>query len=469
MPHPRLWLFIFALFSAFNSTKAAKGGITEPYFSARQQEAYQHLMALSFKKAEHAMKQVRTTPANSTELLLDNYRDVLRLFLSDSEQQYDSVKYRQEQRLVQLKSLSKSSPHYLFTQAEVNFQWALLHYKFGHIFDAGSSFLNAYALIRENQKRYPQFTPNKKLLGISYYTLDALPGPIQTLARFSGFKQDTDNGLRYLNSVIEEDNFYRTEAFLYKNVIRGFLHKDAEPALEELKKAISGNPNNIMLSLATAWLATKSAQGKLALQVIEQLPATEAPIAWVSYIKGVNLLNLGHLAEADVALTQFTQHPTIQSYLKDAYFRRFLVNWLQGKTGATALLDSLVSKGATGSVSDKYAQQFAERYFKTKQLPNRKLTQARLLSDGGAVQKALTVLQTTTAAELPTPPDVTEYHYRFGRLHQQLEQWPQAQAEFKLAIQAGQHLPQYFAANAALQSMQSSSSGNRRCKWHNKP
>lgn len=55
------------------------------------------------------------------------------------------------------------SPYYLFTQAEVNLQWAALSIKFGEYLNSIFEIRKAYKLLEENQNKFPDFKANKNL------------------------------------------------------------------------------------------------------------------------------------------------------------------------------------------------------------------------------------------------------------------------------------------------------------------
>ena len=58
----------------------------------------------------------------------------------------------------------------MYSQAEINLQWAANRLKFGDYFTAAFEINKAYRQIQENNKKYPNFIPNKKF-GTGYISL----------------------------------------------------------------------------------------------------------------------------------------------------------------------------------------------------------------------------------------------------------------------------------------------------------
>ena len=94
--------------------------------------AYNDIIALRFDKGRLALDSIQQLePNNLIPVLLRNYIDFLEVYTEGSEEIYESKKKRFDQNLDNLKKGDKDSPYYLYAQAEVHTQSAVLHIKFG--------------------------------------------------------------------------------------------------------------------------------------------------------------------------------------------------------------------------------------------------------------------------------------------------------------------------------------------------
>ncbi|WP_236634443.1 hypothetical protein [Pedobacter antarcticus] len=106
-------------------------------FNANCLKAYQLIFELKLSSARQLIAQERKVrPSNSIVPLLENYADYFQLITSESKIDFDRMKEMKSKRLSQIADDNAGSPYYLYAQAEINLQWAMLRSRYGEYFGA---------------------------------------------------------------------------------------------------------------------------------------------------------------------------------------------------------------------------------------------------------------------------------------------------------------------------------------------
>jgi tetratricopeptide (TPR) repeat protein len=125
--------------------------------------------------------------------------------------------------------------------------------------------------------------------------------------------------------------------------------------------------------------------------------------------------------------------------------------WIAFLKGELTKSSALTAKARTSGFSyherDKQAQGEAAAA-----IANPVLLKARLLFDGGYLNKALALLLAKAVDEFDSVKDQTEYYYRLGRIYDDLGKDELAIMNYQNTIATGKNLKYYFAARAALLS-----------------
>ena len=154
---------------------------------------------------------------------------------------------------------------------------------------------------------------------------------------------------------------------------------------------------------------------------------------------------------ADVSLQKFITQNKGRSYQKEAYRK---LAWYYLMKGDVALYkknmqEILLLKDAPTD-EDKSAQKEAEK----KIIPNKELLKARVLFDGNQYEKALTIMQNISINQLTRTFDKVEYYYRKARILDELNKDTDAIKNYLIAIQKGEQIDSYLAANACIKIAQ---------------
>lgn len=424
-------------------------------FNANCLNAYKNIFELKLGNARaYLSTEKKLRPNNSIIPLLENYIDYFTLLTSDSKAEFDRLKANKSVRLNIISADDKTSPYYLYAQAEINLQWALIHGRYGEYFNAAMEIRKANSLLAENVKKFPSFPLSYKGLGLINAVLGSLPdGALKsTLATF-GIKGDTEVGLAMLDklagSIAETtyEPFYEEVAFYYSYVLIDVAHS-ASAYTKTMHYTARMNDSSLLKTYLQGYVSIKYAHTDNAMAIFKHKPegAIYVNFPYLDYLEGVAHLNKLDL-NAVIYFENFLKTTKGVDHIKDTYMHLAWVSLLKGdKLNYKKFAEKAVSNGFLYQEKDKQAQNEA-----LSPMPNVELLKARLLFDGGYLTKALSFLADKTNEDFATDKDKTEFNYRLGRIYDDLGKDNQSLTYYQNAINIGRNLKYYFAANAALQ------------------
>ncbi|QDK81341.1 tetratricopeptide repeat protein [Spirosoma sp. KCTC 42546] len=441
------YLFIFLLSI---STASAQNFTWTP----GMQRAYAELQKLKVKSAQQTLA---TEPVhNGVRIFLDDYTDMLILATSDDDQAFSTLSDREDERLDALKDLDDTSPWQRVLLAEVRLHWAFVKLKFGKELSASWDVIRAYKLLKENQKRFPNFLPTYKSLGTLHVMIGSVPDNYVWVANLLGLHGNVKQGQQELLRA-QQDPTFRLEARLIDLMVRAYVLKLTDADGQTLNRLVNDNEDNLLLHFFGATIEQKSGHSEQALAYLTKRPTGPAyqPLPVIDNILGDIYIQKSDYATATAHFKQFLAAYKGQNFLKDTYYKLFLCQWLASdKTDAQTrpLLQKVLTVGRTTVESDKAAQKFAEAYLKKGTSPNQKiLMRARLASDGGFTDSALAYLHPFNDARFPITTEKAEYNYRMGRIYQRRNEPDTAIPYLTRALTLSEPDQLSFGATAALQ------------------
>ena len=139
-------------------------------FTPQLKEVYHDLLKLKLRSARPQLKSnLATEKENGIRILLDNYADIIELLVTEDRILYTQLAENEWERLKKIKNLNDRSPYFLFVQAEIRLQWSVVKLKFGDETGAFFDLQKSYKLLEENRRKYPDFLPQKKIIGPHTY------------------------------------------------------------------------------------------------------------------------------------------------------------------------------------------------------------------------------------------------------------------------------------------------------------
>ncbi|RZM24654.1 MAG: tetratricopeptide repeat protein [Pedobacter sp.] len=424
-------------------------------FNANCLKAYQQIFELKLSNALLLLQaEKKINPDNGIVVMLENYIDYFYLLTSDSKSEFDRLQQNKSRRLDLIATGDKTSPYYLYAQAEINLQWALIRGRYGEYMTAAREIRKAKVQLQENTEKFPGFHLNAKGLGLINAFLGNLPDGIlkSTLSTF-GIKGDLQAGVAMLDKLSANlpqskyAAFYDEVVFYYVFVLNDIAHSPQAYA-KTMKYTKPISDSSLLKTYLQALVCSKNAHNDEAIAILANRPegAAYQAFPYLSFLAGVTKLNkLDYSAAAD--FNRFLQENKGVNLIKDAYLHLAWIALLKDGTAAySALITKVKSQGYVYQEKDKQAQNEAAA-----PAPDKRLLKARLLYDGGYYQKALGVLADQKGGDFDAGRDKTEYYYRLGRINAELGREDDALSAYQDAISLGKNLRYYYAANSALQ------------------
>jgi len=440
--HPFFIFFILLPFSSFSSYN----------YSPKVKKAYEDFFKLRINPGQKSIQEaLAEDPSNGLAILIDNYGEVISVFISEDQKVYSNTKGNEEKRMKQIQSLSKTSPYYLYIQAEIKLQWAFVKLKFGDEMSAVWDVRQAFKLLNENLTKFPNFVDTKKSLGLLNITFGSIPDKYVTLANLAGMKGNIEEGLKQLSEVASSSSPFAIEAQFYKILAENYILKKDPPSLQDIKTLYQEHQDNLLLNFVYSSLLIKNAYSDDALTILKNRPtsADYFSFPYLDFLTAEIFLFKGEYLQAKGYYQKFLNQYHGKNFIKDCYYKLLLTAWLNNEEAlAKSYFPKILANGQAVYDGDKYAQKFAEKG----ELPNKILMKARLYFDGGFYQQALqTINQFTTDNSSISDKDMIEFNYRKGRIFHQLNNYSQASIFYLKTIELSKNLNYYFAPNSALQ------------------
>ena len=439
------------------SLLAGSSLLAKKYFelSPLAQNAYHQAVSLRFGDAYTLMSQIRLQePDNLMVYHIENYIDFFTVYINENEHEYQQLKKKISKRLQKIQEGDPTSPYYLFIQADIRLQWALVKLRFEDYLGAFSDVSKAHKLLQQNDKAFPNFMPNKKDLGILHAMVGTIPDGYKWGAQLLGGLTGTiEQGKKEIESVLA---YAKKQPFIYEqetHVLYAFLLLHLKNAEEQAWQAVQkGNlqPSlNPLHCFVMANIAMRTGKNDIAIKILHQRPQGKGTIdfPYLEYMLG--LAKLRRLdTDAATYFKHYLQRYQGHNFVKEAYQKLAWQALINGnfKDYNRHMADcKLYGRAVAGG--DKNALKEAQEG----KAPNLKLLKARLLFDGAYYQKAYTLLTQSINPSLFSNKEELEYYYRLGRICHGMKQNAQAIRYYKLTLDKGKSSKYYYACNAALQ------------------
>ncbi|SHM05125.1 tol-pal system YbgF family protein [Chitinophaga sp. CF418] len=445
-------LFLLALILSISFSVTARQKVFD--FNIRCQQAYDAIMQLRLDAGTALLEEEKKThPDNLIPYFLENYVDFFTLFFNEDATLYVQRKPLRAERLARMEEGPANSPYYLYTQAAIRFQWGMIRVKFSERWDAVWDIRKAYILLKDNQKKFPQFLPNDMLAGSMQTVFGTIPEGFRWISNTLGMKGSIREGMQLVQQVIDSNTevarLFREEACYYYCYLKLFIENKPEDVWGFIQKYKLDTKNNYLFALMVANIAMNNQKASLGIKVLTERndSVQYEEIPYVYYLLG-QLKLCRQDEDANVYLLKFIDRFKGKFYLKEGLQRLSWYYYLHNNMdAANKYRNMILSRGNTETDADKQALKDA----KSGKWPNPLLLKARLLSDGGYFSDALKLLQTKKAADFGTMEEKLEYAYRLGRIYDEMGQDDNAIIMYEVTVRTGSNRPEYFAARASLQ------------------
>jgi tetratricopeptide (TPR) repeat protein len=423
--------------------------------------AFREIFHFRFSHAEALLEQEeRVVPDNLIPVFISNYIDFFRLFIGENLAEFERLRENKIKRIRALEQGPKDSPYYRYCLAEVYLQWAFVRLKFGEYAMAGLEIRQAYLLLRENRRKYPDFIPNSTGLGVVYSLIGLIPDQYRWVADLIGLEGSVEEGFAEFTKVVQCNkgvpfhHLLQLEAGFFIALLDANIRKNEDEALPMLDK-LKSDPvlgsffESPLFIFAEANILIRLKKNDEAWNELSNYhwKKDTFPIWLMEYQKGLVSLNrLDTLARQ--YFNKFLMHFRGMNYIKSSYQKMAWIKLICNDTsGYREEIRKALTDGA--AVLDEDKQAFSEATSGI--IPALPLLKSRLLFDGGYYNRAIEVLISTSLYDyIRDRKDLTEYYYRLGRIYHEMGNINKAIEFYTRTLEIGKTIPHYFAANAAL-------------------
>ncbi len=417
--------------------------------------AYEQILSLRFDDARRQISQLRQAePENLVAVHLENYLDFFTIYIQEDEAIFNRLESREEAHLQLIREGDSESPYYLFIQADIRLHWALIRLRFEEYFTAFLSVNKAFKLLERNQRKFPNFLPNLKDLGILHAAVGTIPESyLWGIKLVSSLNGTIDQGKQEIETVLAKaqnsDFIFEAETRVLYAFILLHLEDSPEEAWASIQSARFKPQENPMHCFVMANIAMRTGRNDKAIEILKQRPRGKAffDFPYLDYMLG--LCKLRRLdTDAAPYFQGYVERFTGRHFIKETYQKLAWSALINGEPAAyKRYMQACLQKGYSVAGGDKSALKEAAEG----QIPPVTLIKARLLFDGAYYQRAYDLLKGTAVNSLPHKRDQLEYNYRLGRILHGLKRYPAAIEHYEQTIRDGEFETYFFACNAALQ------------------
>jgi tetratricopeptide (TPR) repeat protein len=447
-------LCVSAIYISTSITLLASG-----YFdlSPSCRSAYQKLISLRFAEARTEIDALkRSEPDNLIGPFLENYLECAIAMLDDDEKAYRRWVRQVDKRLDRISRGDRNSPYYLYTQAEIRLQWAVLRGRYSDYLTCISDVKQGYALLEENQRRFPDFVANKKSLALLHAVVGNVPDEIRWAVKgIGGMSGTIQQGTRELEEVLayaraNPDFMFGVESMVAYSYLMLHLNNNGDVAWRTLKNGLPDPKTNPIAAFALANVGMRTGHNDEAITLLTNCPSGGVyhPFPYKYFMLGIaKIYRLD--TDANVPMEQFIRIYKGSFGVKEAWQKLAWCALLRGdQQGYWSNIYQAKIQGITRADTDKAA----DREANSSEMPDLRLLKARLLFDGGYYQRAYDELKNGGGNTYTNHRKHNlEYYYRMGRICQKLGRHSEAMQHYQTTIDGGSTDPWYFACNAALQ------------------
>lgn len=442
-------LFVASILFFTSSILHAK---VEAYYTADYKKAFSLITQLRFEEADLLVKaELEKNPDNKVGSYLKSAMICAEIFANEDQQYFGRAQDQIDGLMEEVEEIPPSNPYRNLFLGEIYLAQATLNGKFKNNIKAAWQFYKAYDLLTENAGKFPDFMPNKIPLGVLYAGIGSLPDDYRSLASLLGFDGSVQGGIAMVKeafwrlSADENLSFYRPYAGFVYSYITYQLGADQIVSPDELGLDVV---NSSFLIFAQTLIDLQAGKAQRALQWLDQRPRGEQyfQFAYMDYLQGKILLGLDPDRSTGY-FQRYLQTTHSQVYVKSTYRYLCWYYLLSGnESRAAEMKENIFRKGNTNTGADRQALEEANLGF------NKTLVQARVFFDVALYKEAELILTSNGLSKCcKSEAEKAEYHYRYGRIKQEMGASDEAIKWFTKALEVHNVDGSFALGNSALQ------------------
>jgi hypothetical protein len=416
-------------------------------------KAYNLIWQYRLAEAEPIIiKQQKAHPADPFPVYLQSLSHFFKAFITEDAKSFSRFKTDEDTWLNKLDDCDTKNPYTLFARGEIHLHGAMLRLKMAENFGGAKELNSSYNRLIECTKKFPDFLPAQKDLLFMKAAIGTVPEGYKWLLNILGFSGDLNKSMQAYSGLVKkmtassEYGLFLSETQILYGYLTYYLLNKPEDAWASMSAGTRDYAKSQLYAFVRANLAMRLKKTDLALEALKPHTGKPPTLYHMDYLYGSAKLQHGD-ADASVYLARFLRNYTGKSFIKDGYLRLAWAFLLKGDTkNYYNSLELVRSYGQTHLEDDKSALLEAQR----KTLPPITLLRARLYYDGGYFQKASEVLASVKEAAFNEQYDKAEYHYRYCRVLEALNQTDKAVTEYNTVINQYSNIKVHFAPASCL-------------------
>lgn len=441
------FLFLFGSFNIYSQVAV---------FTENCELAYYHILSLQIQEAELLLdKEEQLQEDNVYVPYLRNYIDFISLFVSQDKILYKKLDANKSDKFYHVSQLNDTCRYKKFMLGNMHLQWTLTKIMFGDFFSAAIEFNSAYSFLQKNTDEFPDFKLNLLSQGVLHIIVGLVPDRYGWIMRLFSMEGEIEQGEEELSEFLiitkNESNYSHLfyETLFYSGFIEININPDKHKINYFLNETSLVDDSVLLITFLEINLLMKSGKNEKALKLLEDIDWSNAktyPFYYMDYLFGECLLRDQKWNSSIKKYDSFTKNFKGGNYIKDAWRKKAWAAYFQNDTSLFLdYLENVKQYGTTNIGIDKEALQESQN----SNFPNKNLLMARILFDGGYYANALALLNNTDATDYSLE-EKLDYVYRKARIYDCMEDYLEAKKFYSDAIEKGENLDSYYAANAAL-------------------
>lgn len=420
------------------------------------QKAYTSLWKLRLQETRALLASQRNT--SGVKLYLQSYTDLIELMVTEDKANFEQFLDAQNLRIDLLDDFSDTSPEKQWIIAEMYLHLATAKLKFGHEVKGAWNLIKASKLLENNAKKFPNFIPQQKSLGLIHIMAGSLPQSFLWVAKLLGLKGSVKNGLQELKNVSKNEPRYAIEANVMYYLTHAYILGFTPLILQDYEQFLEKNDESLLIQFLGVTTYMKEGNSNQASVLLKKCDALNAQIGYwafpfVQYLHGEIEIQKGSYTLASRYYQVFLQQYKGFNFIKDTYYKLFLCLWLSNEDSKSVnYLEKVKTQGSAIVEADQSALRFAEKFnVSVKNEAHKKLMKLRLAFDGGYYQKSKELMTELKENQFGSNTEKAEYNYRKGRVYQKLHETTLAEEYFERAIVLSQNASLSYGALSCLQ------------------
>ncbi len=394
-------------------------------------------------------------PKNLCLDLLESHADLYELFFNESKEVFKTAYPMFSARIEKFEKAPQNTPFRDYGLGVLYLSKAAVAIRFEKNLEAAWDFRKAYNYLKDNRKKYPNFSPNEVYFGLLTTLLGSVPNYYQWLLNIIGMQGDINGGIamvhKYILSKDAHHKIARNVAMLVYPYLLVIFEGNKNKALDFLEKADYDFKRNHLHAYMATNLYLGNQQARRSAEMAENIAKSDAytDVPFWHFEKGFGYLNQLKFDQSEREFLQFVNQFKGNFYLKDAYEKLSWIAYLRGdQQKANAYRKMVLQRGSLVPDADKMAMRNAQGGT----WPHPLLLRARLLSDGGMFKESLELFKGKSTDDFESTADKAEFVYRLARNHDLMGDQDLAIKQYNAAIAFGRDVRDYFAARSALQA-----------------